>query len=70
MLTPDILKSYLSEMPKGHIFDMPYALFADVFPPGAADETARQRLQSLADECGFAVRDFPTEQRIELVKNG
>jgi hypothetical protein len=68
MLTPEILKSYLLEMPEGHIFDMPYALFADVFPPGAADKGAWRRLRALAAECGFEVRAFPAEERIELIK--
>ena len=68
MLTRDVLKSYLLEMPKGHIFDMPYALFASVFPPGSADRTSWQQLKELADECGFQLHDFSNEQRIELVK--
>jgi len=52
MLTHDVLKSYLLDMPRGHIFDLTFPLFADVFPPGGHDMIARQQLRAFADECG------------------
>ena len=48
MLTRAVLKSYLLDMPRGHIFDLTYRLFADVFPPGAPDASAREPLHALA----------------------
>ena len=36
MLTEAVLKSYLLDMPSGHIFDLTYELFAGMFPPGEA----------------------------------
>jgi hypothetical protein len=48
MPTLDILKSSLLDMPRGHIFDLTYNLFADVFPlagePDAAAQTDRSNL--------------------------
>ena len=52
MLTRAVLKSYLLDMPRGHIFDLTYQLFADAFPPGGQDANARQQLRAFADECG------------------
>ncbi len=68
MLTPDVLKSYLREMPRGHIFDLRYDLFSAVFPPGASDRAAWAALKALADACDIVVKDFADEQRIELIK--
>ena len=51
MLTRDILKSYLLDMPRGHIFDLTYPLFADAFPPGGQDASARQQLRAFAGKC-------------------
>jgi hypothetical protein len=68
MLPKDVLKSYLLDMPGGHIFDLPYDLFASVFPPGEPDEGARESLKALAEECACDVRVVPQERRIELVK--
>ena len=70
MLTPDVLKSYLREMPRGHVFDLRYDLFATVFPPGAGDRAAWDALEVLAEACDIEVKDFADEQRIELIKRG
>jgi len=70
MLTPDVLKSYLLEMPRGNIFVMRYDLFAMVFPPGAGDRAACAALRSLAASCNFEVKDVAAERRIELIKGG
>jgi hypothetical protein len=68
MLNREILKSYLLEMPRGHIFDLTYTLFADVFPPGEADAAAREQLRILAEECNCdAVRNVD-EGRFELTR--
>ena len=66
MLTRAILKSYLSEMPRGHIFDLTYALFADVFPPGESDIAARENLRLLAAECNCDLVNNQAEGRFEL----
>jgi hypothetical protein len=68
MLTRDILKSYLLEMPRGHIFDLTYKLFADVFPPGEPDLAAREKLRVLAEECGCDVVSSTAEGRYELTR--
>jgi hypothetical protein len=68
MLPRDVLKSYLLDMPSGHIFDLPYHLFASVFPPGAPDKGARESLSKLAEECQCDVKTIPDEERIELIK--
>ena len=70
MLTPDVLKRYLLEMPPGHIFELRYDLFATVFPPGASDRAAWAALEALAEACGFVVKDIADERRIELIKQG
>ena len=68
MLTPAVLKSYLLEMQSGHIFDLPYKLFADVFPPGEANSAARERLCAFAAECNCSVADNKDEGRFELTR--
>jgi hypothetical protein len=68
MLTRDILKSYLLEMPRGHIFDLTCKLFADVFPPGQSDAAAREQLRVLAEECGCDVVNNTAEGRYELTR--
>jgi hypothetical protein len=68
MLPSDVLKSYLKDMPGGHIFDLPYDLFAAVFPPGHTDKGARESLTKLAEECQCDVKTIPDERRIELIK--
>ena len=68
MLTRDVLKSYLLEMPRGHIFDLTYKLFADVFPPGEPDAGARGQLRVLAEECGCDLANDKAEGRYELTR--
>jgi hypothetical protein len=68
MLTRDVLKSYLLEMPGGHIFDLTYALFADVFPPGEPDPAAREQLRALAEECNCDVVNNNAEGCYELTR--
>ena len=68
MLTEAVLKSYLLEMPSGHIFDLTYELFADVFPPGKIDSAARAKLEALAAECNCSVTDNKAERRFELTR--
>jgi hypothetical protein len=68
MLTKEVLRSYLLDMPSGHIFDLTYRLFADVFPPGEPDEGARAALRQFAQECGCDVRNDVSEDRYELIR--
>jgi hypothetical protein len=68
MLTRDVLKSYLLDMPRGHIFDLTYSLFADVFPPGEPDVAAREKLRVLAEECDCAAVNNKVEGRFELTR--
>lgn len=68
MLTRDVLKSYLLEMPSGHIFDLTYSLFAGVFPPGEPDAAAREQLRALAGECGCDLVNNKAEGRYELTR--
>ena len=66
MLTRAVLKDYLLDMPRGHIFDLTYALFADVFPPGEPDVAAREKLRVLAAECNCDLDNNETDGRFEL----
>ena len=68
MLPRDVLKSYLREMPRGHIFDLTYKLFADMFPPGEPDASSRERLRRLAGECDCDLVDNQAEGRFELTR--
>ena len=68
MLTEAVLKSYLDDMPSGHIFDLPYAQFAQVFPPGEPDAGARAKLRALAEECACDLANVPDEERYELIR--
>lgn len=68
MLTEAVLKSYLLDMPSGHIFDLTYSLFADVFPPGEPDAAAREQLRVLAGECGCDLVNNKAEGRYELTR--
>jgi hypothetical protein len=68
MLTHGVLKSYLLEMSRGHIFDLTYKLFADVFPPGEPDAAARETLRVLAEECGCGLVNNKVEDRYELTR--
>ncbi len=66
MLTRDALKSYLLEMPSGHVFDLTYNQFEDVFPPGEPDTAARQALHAFAEECACELINNILEYRYEL----
>lgn len=68
MLTADVLKSYLNEMPRGHIFDLPYGQFAQLFPPGEPDAVAREKLRLLAEECDCDLANVTDEERYELTR--
>ena len=68
MLTRDMLKSYLREMPRGHIFDLTDKLFADMFPPGEPDASSREQLRLLAGECDCDLVDNRAEGRFELTR--
>jgi hypothetical protein len=68
MLTEAVLKSYLLEMPSGHIFDLTYALFAGMYPPGEADAGSRAKLDGLAAACNCDVVDNKAEGRFELTR--
>ena len=66
MLTEEVLKSYLHGMPNGHVFDLPYNQFAQLFPPGEPDAGARAKLCNLAEECACDLTNVPHEERYEL----
>ena len=68
MLTPEVLKRYLRDMPRGHVFDLTYALFADVFPPGEPDIGARDNLRLFAQECGCDLKNNADDGRYELTR--
>ena len=68
MLTEAVLKSYLLEMPSGHIFDLTYELFAGMYPPGTIDKASRAKLEALARECNCDVVENAAENRFELTR--
>ncbi len=68
MLTCEVLKSYLVAMPRGHVFDLTYGQFADVFPPGEPDAMARTALHRFAQQCGCDLNNNVGEQRYELTR--
>jgi hypothetical protein len=68
MLTEAVLRSFLRDMPRGHIFDLSDRLFADVFPPGRSDAAAREKLRVLAAECDCGLVDNQAEGRFELTR--
>lgn len=68
MLTRDVLKSYLVDMPSGHVFDLSYGQFAEIFPPGEPDPFARSALRAFANECGCGLRQNVAEYRYELTR--
>jgi hypothetical protein len=68
MLTEAVLKSYLMEMPSGHIFDLTYIQFAQIFPPGEPDVVARAKLRALAEACACDLVNVADEERYELIK--
>ncbi len=68
MLTEAALKSYLVELPSGHIFDLPYAQFAQLFPPGEPDAGARAKLGALAEVCACELVNVADEERYELIR--
>ena len=67
-LTREVLASYVADMPAGHIFDLPYAQFAGLFPPGEPDPCARAALRAFANECGCDLVQIVAEERYELRK--
>ena len=67
MLTEAVLKSYLLDMPSGHIFDLTYQLFAGMFP-GETNADARAKLDALAAECNCDVINNQAEGRFELTR--
>lgn len=68
MLTEAVLKRYLKDLPSGHIFDLPYSQFAEIFPPGQPDNDAREKLRLLAAECACDIAHMADEQRYELIR--
>jgi len=68
MLTEAVLKSFLRDMARGHVFDLTYALLADVFPPGKSDPGAIRKLQALAASCDCDLADNAAEGRFELTR--
>lgn len=68
MLTKKVLKSYLGDMPRGHVFDLPYPLYADVFPPGEPDSGSREKLRAFAEECDCDVAHNAAAGRFELIR--
>ena len=68
MLTEAVLKSYLKDMPRGHIFDLPYGQFAQLFPPGEPDAAACEKLRLLAEECACDLANIADERRYELTR--
>lgn len=68
MLTKEALKSYLLDMPRGHVFDLTYVQFAEIFPPGEPDAAAREGLRRFAVECGCDLNNNPGECRFELAR--
>jgi hypothetical protein len=68
VLTTDVLRSYLLEMPKGHIFDLTYGQFAEIFPPGEPDPGAKAALRQFAQECGCDLSHNAAEARYELTR--
>lgn len=62
------MRSYLQNMPFGHVFDLSYRHLADLFPPGAGDAAARQKLAVLAQECGCDIAYVDAEDRVELTR--
>ena len=68
MLTEAVLKSYLLDMPSGHIFDLTYEQFAGMFPPGEPNAEARAKLDALAAECNCEVVNNKAEGRFELTR--
>ena len=68
MLTEPVLKSYLLEMPSGHIFDLTYDLFSQMYPPGETNADARAKLDALAAECNCKIIDNKAEGRFELTR--
>ena len=68
MLTEAVLKSYLLDMPSGHIFDLTYALFAGMYPPGGIDAASRAKLDALAAACECDVIENKAESRFELTR--
>jgi hypothetical protein len=64
----EVIKSYLENMPFGHVFDLSYRQMADLFPPGAGDAAARQKLAALAEECDCDVTYVNAEDRVELTR--
>jgi hypothetical protein len=68
MLTEAVLKSYLFEMPSGHIFDLTYEIFAGMYPPGERDAAALEKLETLAAACNCSVTDNKAERRFELTR--
>jgi hypothetical protein len=68
MLTEAVLKSYLLEIPSGHIFDLTYELFAGMYPPGDLNAASRAKLDALAAACDCDVVDNKAEARFELTR--
>ena len=68
MLTEAVLKSYLLDMPSGHIFDLTYEQFAGMYPAGEPTADARAKLDALAAECDCKVINNKAEGRFELTR--
>ncbi len=68
MLTAEVLRSYLIEMRSGHIFDLSYAQFTEIFPPGEPDAISRAALREFAESCGCDLTHNDADGRYELTR--
>lgn len=66
--TLDDLRAEIASCKDGGAIGVPYATYAELFPPGEPDTFARERAWQFARENGCAINNRITEQIVFFVK--
>ncbi len=68
-MTRGQLRKMLSEMEPGQYVDIPYDLYAEIFPPGEPDEGAREACYNFAKELGCRIDNKADSEKVSFVKD-
>jgi len=66
--TIEDLRREIAHCPSGGAVGVPYDTYADLFPPGEPDQSARERAWNFAKTNGCAINNRVTEQTVYFVK--
>jgi hypothetical protein len=68
-MTLDELKGQVQGMQPGKYARVPYDVYADLFPPGEPDQSAREACYNFAKSLGCRIENKPDDQAVWIVKD-